>query len=117
MGKGLSPLQKNILEVLAHWPSYEQATAARPGQLGGWARPGDIIARLNLPKTNVTRASLSRALARLHERGLVARASAELASIGKSFRYLNITDPINAGAGNDGPLAVLRRRGSRAPHC
>ena len=109
MGKGLSPQQKNILEVLSQWPSYEQATATTPGQVGEWARPGDIIAGLNLPKTSVTRASLSRALARLHERGLVARASGKLASVGKSFRYLKITDPINAGAGNDGPLAVLRR--------
>ena len=108
--KRLGPLQIDILAVLDEWPSYEQATVAAPGRLGGWALPRDIIERLGLPKSAVTSVSVSRALAKLHERGLVARASGEVAIVGKAFRYLRITNPINAGAGNNGPLAVLGRK-------
>jgi DNA-binding MarR family transcriptional regulator len=85
MARGLSPLQTEIMTVLRQWPSAGQAT---PGWIGNWARPGDIIERLALPPTNVVRASVSRALRRLCERRLVVRASGEICSVGKSYRYL-----------------------------
>jgi hypothetical protein len=66
------------------------------GQLGGWALPRDIIEHLGLPKNGVTSASVSRALLNVSKRGLVARASGEVANVGKAFRYLRITDPVNA---------------------
>jgi hypothetical protein len=104
MGKGLSRLQTDILAVLEEWPSFEQAG---PGSVGAWALPRDIIAALRRPKTPATRAAISKALARLHARGAVARASGELAIAGKSFRYVRITNPKNAGAGNSGPAIVI----------
>jgi DNA-binding transcriptional ArsR family regulator len=99
--------------VLEQWPDYEAAHAAHPGSVKVWARPRDITVVLGLPRTATTRATLSRALLRLYERGLVARASDESAEVGKSFRYLRITDLINAGAGNSGPS---KTRGSSSPH-
>jgi hypothetical protein len=107
MGKGLSRLQTDILAALEDWPSLEQA---KPGDLGAWALPRDIIAALSRPKTPATRAAISKALARLHARGAVARASGEIAIVGKSFRYLRITDPKNSGMGNAGPLLTAARR-------
>ena len=65
MGKGLSPLQKDILAALGRWPLYEQAMTATPGQLDDWAFPRDIIEHLRLPKSGVTSVSVSRALSRL----------------------------------------------------
>jgi len=94
MNRGLSSLQTDILAVLDQWPSFEKATAARPAQRDDWAVPRDIIERLELPKNAVTRASLSRALSRLHKRGLVARAFGQLVSVGRSYRYLKINDPV-----------------------
>jgi DNA-binding MarR family transcriptional regulator len=108
MGKGLSPLQNDILAVLDEWPSFEMVGGS--GYLGDWALPRDIIRRLCLPRNGATRASMSRALLRLHERGLVARASGECAMVGKSFRYVIITNSANAGAGNSGPSFMLSRR-------
>jgi hypothetical protein len=121
MGKGLSRLQTDILAVLEGWPSFEQA---EPGSVSAWALPRDIIAALRRPKTPSTRAAISKALARLHARGTVARASGNLAIAGKSFRYVRITDPKNAGAGNAGPaivngpsrkLKTVKRRASKLP--
>ena len=93
MGKGLSELQRDILAALEQRPSHEEATATRPGYIGDWALPRDIIAALALPTSAATSAAISRALARLHARGLVARAFGERASAGKAFRYVRITDP------------------------
>lgn len=100
---GLSALQHDILAVLDGWPALEECL---PGSLGAWARPSDIIAALGRPRTAATRAAVSKALARLHERGIVARASGELVIVGKSFRYVRITDPKNAGYGNSGPCSL-----------
>ena len=107
MSKSQSPLQRDILAVLEEWPTFELAEAAAPGSVKDWALPRDIIGRLGLPKTGSTRATVSRALLRLHQKGLVARASGELADVGKSYHYLRITNPANAGAGNDGPSIIL----------
>jgi hypothetical protein len=107
MGKSQSPLQRDILAVLEEWPTFELAEAAAPGSVRDWALPRDIIGRLGLPKTGSTRSTVSRALLRLHQKGLVARASGELADVGKSYHYLRITNPANAGAGNDGPSIIL----------
>lgn len=108
-----TPLQDSIMAVLEQWPDYEAAHAASPGSVKDWARPRDIANALSLPRTATTRATLSRALLRLYERGLVARASEESVEVGKSFRYLRITDLTNAGAGNSGPSKTI---GSSSPH-
>jgi DNA-binding MarR family transcriptional regulator len=109
MGKGLSPLQKDILAVLDAWPSYEEATSLRPDSVGDWALPRDIIARLGRAKSGATRTAISKALLRLYQRGMIARASGELAIAGKSFRYLRITDSRNGFAGNHGPVIISGR--------
>jgi hypothetical protein len=103
MGKGLSRLQTDILAVLEEWPSLEDS---EPGSVRAWALPRDIIAALRRSKTAATRASISKALARLHARGAVARVSGDLAIAGKSFRYVRITDAKNAGAGSAGAAIV-----------
>ena len=107
MGESLSPLQRDILAVLGEWPTFEMAEAAAPANVKDWALPRDIIRCLGRPKTRATQAKVSRAFLRLHEKGLVARASGELADVGKAFHYLRITNPLNAGAGNNGPTMVL----------
>lgn len=107
MDKSLSALQRDILVVLEQWPSFELAESAAPGNVNAWALPRDIIRGLGKPKTRSTQATISRSLLRLHEKGLVARASGELAEVGKAFHYLRITDPANAGAGNHGPTIIL----------
>jgi hypothetical protein len=107
MGRSRSSLQRDILAVLEEWPTFELAEAEAPGSVKDWALPRDIIGRLGLPKTGSTRATISRALLRLHQKGLVARASGELADVGKSFHYLRISNPLNAGAGNNGPSIIL----------
>ena len=109
MGESLSPLQRDILAVLEEWPTFEMAEAAAPGNVKDWALPRDIIRSLGMPKTGATRATISRALLQLHKKGLVARASGELADVGKAFHYLRITNPVNAGAGNNGPKVTLGR--------
>jgi hypothetical protein len=109
MGKSLSPLQRDILAVLEEWPTFELAESAAAGSVKDWALPRDIIRRLGRPKTRSTQATISRALLQLHKKGLVARASGELADVGKAFHYLRITNPVNAGAGNNGPTVTLGR--------
>lgn len=91
MGNGLSPLQKDILALLAGWPAYVQDATFHTGD---WARPRDIIAGLGRPENAVTSASVSRALARLSERGLVMRTAGQLASVGRAFRYARILVPV-----------------------
>ena len=107
MDKSLSPLQRDIVAVLGELPTFELAEAAALGSVKDWALPRDIIRSLGRPKTRATQATISRALLRLHEKGLVARASGELADVGKSFHYLRISNPVNAGAGNNGPSIIL----------
>ena len=89
MGRGISELQTRVLNVLDGWPSAEQAATM---EAGNWAKPGELIERLDLPKTNGTRAVLSRALRRLLQRGLVARrADGKIAAVCK-YRYLKVTN-------------------------
>jgi hypothetical protein len=107
MGKGLSPLQKDILALLEEIPAFEEQPN---GIISGWATPRQMLAALDRPPTPSNRAALSKALLRLYERGLVARASSELASVGKSFRYVRIGDPKNARVGNSGPKMVIGHR-------
>jgi predicted transcriptional regulator len=105
-------LQDQILEALASFPSYEQLVGA---DLSEWAMPGDIRKKLGRENTAATRVALSKALKRLHERGLVARASGEVAAVGQAFRYARISDPKNTGAGSGQPRAMMRRS-KRASH-
>jgi hypothetical protein len=106
MGKGLSLFQKDILAVLAEIPALEELPE---GDLRAWAKPRHILAALPRQPTESNRAALSKALARLYERGLVARASGEAASAGKSFRYVRINDVKNAFTGNNGPSWISGR--------
>lgn len=100
MGKGLSSLQRDILVALALFPAFEDGRCV-------WAMPGEILDTLDRRATPANQVALSKALKRLHERGLVARASGEFADVGKAFRYSRIPNPLNAGAGNAGPKVKL----------
>jgi hypothetical protein len=75
VGRGLSPLQHEILVALNKFPSYEEleAKARRTGHfnLKLWARPSQILRLLGREPDPNNRASLSRALTRLCQRGLV----------------------------------------------
>jgi DNA-binding MarR family transcriptional regulator len=114
MGKGLSPLQRAILEVLEAFPSLEATLAGDKIDLSGWAYPRDIMNRMGMEGTASQRAAVSRALARLQARGLVARFHGEVAAVGRSGRYARITDPTNAGAGTRGRQGKNNRPASPA---
>jgi hypothetical protein len=104
MGKnGLSPLQIDIMAVLDEFPALEEVPR---GNLSSWAFPKDILTACGGRASN--RAAISKALHRLYGRGLVARASGEAASVGKSFRYVRITNPANA-TGSSGPGMILNK--------
>lgn len=64
--KQLSALQKAILQILPEangQPDRSETISA--------LRPTDLIEALGKPKDNCSRASISRALSRLHRRGLI----------------------------------------------
>ena len=86
MLKGLSLLQRQILNVLAAIPARARA---RDGEqyIGDWATPTSIMNALGRKPTNANRAAISRALARLCERGLVVKGCGNICSTGKSGRY------------------------------
>jgi hypothetical protein len=81
MGKGLSPMQEAILDAL---PDDPRSTS--DGTFSGGMRPADVIEVLGLPRTNASRASVSRSLARLCDRGLVL-AWQGMFAIGRGYRY------------------------------
>ena len=56
------------------------------GTFSGGMRPTDVIKALGLPRTNASRASVSRSLARLSERGLVL-AWKGMFAVGNGYRY------------------------------
>jgi hypothetical protein len=89
MDKGLSELQRAILDALKGFPSVTLAQMGRPGfhHIGDWARPKDILAALGREPTNANRAVISRALARLVDRNLVAMARGQLRSQGNGARF------------------------------
>lgn len=93
MGKGLSKLQCAILDVLRGFPSLAER---RGDYIGDWARPRDILVALKRPPTSSNRVAISKALARLHQRGLVAVAAPELCTQGRGYRYCRITEPAPA---------------------
>jgi hypothetical protein len=109
MGKGLSPLQKNILAVLEEFPALEdilagnywQANEDHPADyehsIDAWARPRQILKRLGLEPTASNRAAISKSLLRLYRRGKIAAVSLIFPEQGQSRFYLRITDPANAG--------------------
>lgn len=82
MGRGLSELQKNILTVLEEHPKVSRFTG---GPL--YARPRDIIEALGMANTATSRVSVSKALRRLADRGLVQVYVAQVALQGKGYRY------------------------------
>jgi hypothetical protein len=91
MGRGLSPLQKDILAVLEEFPAREDFPEEGTLSLSSWAHPQQILQRLKRPPTASNRTAVSKALARLVERGMVAAARGELYAAGKSFFYVRIT--------------------------
>ena len=105
MRKGLSLLQRNILDALAVIPAR-----VRDGidcqYIGDWATPKNIMDALGRKPTNSNRAAISRALARLCERRLVAKAQGQISGTGKSGRYALTT----------GVRPVTREVHQREPH-
>jgi hypothetical protein len=95
MGKGLSALQRDILAVLDDFPALEQVIDSDSFKL--WAKPSQILSALHRKSTASNRVSISKALDRLFERGLVARGMGMRMSAGKFRFYVRITDPKNAG--------------------
>jgi len=73
MGKGLSPLQHEILTAIKAQP--------------GWLRPKVILDAIGREPTASNRVALSKALSRLCERGLVEWIQSELANPGRSYLY------------------------------
>jgi hypothetical protein len=98
MGRGLSPLQKDILAVLEEFPAREDFPEEGTISLSSWAHPRQILQRLKRPPTASNRTAVSKALARLVERGMVAAARSDLYSAGKSFFYVRIAGATRAGA-------------------
>ncbi len=82
MGRGLSAMQKHILEIL---PPRPQADVAF--KIDGLQRPREIILALGLPNTNSNRAAVSRSLARLCKRGLALAWTGEVCSQGRGYSY------------------------------
>src|SRR6476660_6418703 len=82
MGTGLSPLQRQILAVLPDEGN------------GEWARPKQILDTLGLEPTPSNRTIMSRALGRLHKRGLISVIVTDLAVPGKSRLYARRDRPI-----------------------
>jgi len=72
MGRGLSPLQHDIIAALKRQ---------------GWSRPKYIFEASGRKPTPSSRSAMSRALARLCERGLVEQAHGAVANPGKSYLY------------------------------
>jgi predicted transcriptional regulator len=74
MGRGLSPLQHEILAVLK-------------ARRGGWARPKDVIDALGREPTSSNRTVVSKALDRLEVRGLVEVGHGAIRNVGNSYLY------------------------------
>jgi hypothetical protein len=92
MGKGLSPLQHDILAVLEEFSASEDFSQEGHVSLSAWARPRQIMQRLGRTPTPSNRAAISKALDRLCARGLVAHAQAQRVIQGHSFFYIRIAD-------------------------
>jgi hypothetical protein len=88
MGKGLSPLQVQVLEVLSGFPTLKRTAGPGPHVvLTDYARPVDILRALHRPLTPASRVSMSKALSRLCERDEIVRIHGQLASVGNGYRY------------------------------
>lgn len=86
MGKGLSRLQIQILEVLGRFPLAPAETGDLVN-ISRFARPRDIVRDLGLAPDAATRVAVSKALARLHQRGLVVAYYSSVATQGRGRRY------------------------------
>jgi hypothetical protein len=90
MGKGLSSLQRQVLEVLSGFPTLKRAdypTREERTPRADYARPVDILRALHRPLTPANRVSMSKALRRLWERDEIARLHGQLCSVGKGYGY------------------------------
>ena len=74
MGKGLSPLQRDILAALEAQPP-------------GWVPAKEIFEALDLERTPSNRAAVSKALRRLCDRKLIEWGQGEVMSPGKGYLY------------------------------
>ena len=86
MGRGLSSLQKRILEILP-LPNEQDLSPENEIRIEVPMRPVEVLEALGLKKTNSSRASLSRSLAALHHRGLISKWGADVALQGRGYRY------------------------------
>ena len=82
MGRGLSQLQRAILELLPLGPEQ-----GRGDYIGHLPTSGAILDALGRPRDNAGYAAVSKALARLEQRGLVISYRAQVALRGKALRY------------------------------
>ncbi len=89
MGRGLSNLQKEILAVLPY-PVKWDGSLETVIPLESAMSPMEIKEALGLPKSNSTRASLSRSLAALSKRGLILKWGADVALQGRGYRYTKL---------------------------
>jgi hypothetical protein len=86
MGRGLSSLQKRILEILP-LPNEQDLSPENEIRIEVPMRPVEVLEALGLKKTNSSRASLSRSLAALYRRGLISKWEADVALQGRGYRY------------------------------
>lgn len=101
MGRGLSDLQKEILAVLPaigrdRWECgcYYKDYHPKWGRVVDpceWMLSGDVLAAIRREPTPSNRVALSKALGRLHERGLVGRFGPAWAQ-GSPYLYCRIAD-------------------------
>jgi hypothetical protein len=90
MGKGLSPLQKDILVALEKWPKAILSNEELHWQVTStmqMASTGAIIDALNRQRTAANYAATSKALDRLIRRTLVAVCRARCRLQGNGYRY------------------------------
>jgi hypothetical protein len=93
MGKGLSPLQKEILRALE---DFETDDERRGNYIGNFALPRDILAALGRDRSRVSnRSAVSKALLRHVRRGHVVAYHGGICLQGKARRYALRKRPVS----------------------
>lgn len=97
MGRGISPLQQEVLDALGSFPALEDCPRTESGQVLVAALPalGAILAAMGRASTPVNRASVSRALDRLDARGSITKLRSTVAPVGGGYRYARISRAIS----------------------
>lgn len=83
----LGQMQREILDVLSKYPRAPEIHENARMFVGNLARSSDVVEALGGEPTPARHASVSRALARLVDRGLVTAYRGGLYGAGKGFRY------------------------------